>query len=73
MPKHDTDKIEFKGKVVEAMPNSTFKVELENGHRVVCYASGRIKTNMIRITIGDEVTIEVSAYDIDKGRIIYRH
>ena len=70
MPKDDV--IEFEGTVVEAMPNTTFKVRLPNGHIVTAQLSGKLRMNYIRIVPGDRVTIEVSIYDLNKGRITWR-
>lgn len=70
MPKDDV--IEFEGTVVEAMPNATFKVKLPNGHMVTAQLSGKLRMNYIRIVPGDRVTIEVSIYDLNKGRITWR-
>ena len=70
MPKDDV--IEFEGVVVEAMPNATFKVELPNEHIVTAHISGKLRMNYIRILPGDKVTVEVSVYDLDKGRITWR-
>ena len=64
--------IEFEGEVVEALPNATFKVRLPNGHVVTAHISGKLRMNYIRILPGDRVTIEVSVYDLDKGRITWR-
>ena len=58
--------------VVEALPNARFRVELENGHTVLAYVSGRMRKHFIRILPGDTVTIELSPYDLSKGRIVYR-
>ena len=66
------DVIEFEGEVVEALPNATFKVRLPNGHVVTAHISGKLRMNYIRILPGDRVTIEVSVYDLDKGRIPWR-
>ena len=66
------DVIEFEGVVVEALPNATFKVRLPNGHVVTAHISGKLRMNYIRILPGDRVTIEVSVYDLDKGRITWR-
>ena len=66
------DVIEFEGTVVEALPNATFKVRLPNGHVVTAHISGKLRMNYIRILPGDRVTIEVSVYDLDKGRITWR-
>ena len=65
--------IEFEGVVLEALPNATFKVKLPNGHIVTAHISGKLRMNYIRILPGDRVTIEVSVYDLTKGRINFRH
>ncbi len=67
-----SDVIEVEGKVVEKLPNATFKVELENGHQVLGHISGKLRMNFIKILPGDRVTIELSPYDLTKGRIIWR-
>ena len=67
-----TDVIEIEGKVVEKLPNAMFKVELENGHIVLAHISGKLRMNYIRILTGDKVTLEMSPYDLSKGRIIWR-
>jgi translation initiation factor IF-1 len=67
-----SDVIEVEGKVVEKLPNATFMVELENGHRIIAHISGRLRMNFIRIIPGDKVLIEMSPYDLTKGRIIWR-
>ena len=67
------DKTELEGKVVEALPNTEFLVELENGHRVRAHVSGKIRMYYIRILPGDKVTVELSTYDLTRGRITYRH
>ncbi len=66
------DVIEIEGKVVEKLPNAMFKVELENGHIVLAHISGKLRMNYIKILPGDTVTIEMSPYDLSKGRIIWR-
>ena len=66
------DVIEVEGKVIEALPNTIFKVELENGHIVTAHISGKLRVNFIKILVGDIVTVEVSAYDLSKGRITWR-
>ena len=66
------DVIEVEGKVLEALPNAMFKVELENGHVVLDHVSGKIRMNFIRILPGDKVTIELTPYDLTRGRITYR-
>lgn len=65
--------IEAEGKVLDVLPNQMFKVKLENGHEVICYASGKIRKNKIRVIMGDSVTVELSPYDLTKGRVTYRH
>lgn len=67
-----TDVIEITGKVIEKLPNAMFQVELENGHQVLAHISGKLRMNYIRILPGDKVTIELSTYDLSKGRIIWR-
>ena len=64
--------IEFEGTVIDTMPNTTFRVELENGHVVTAHISGKMRKNYIRILTGDKVTVELTPYDLSKGRIIYR-
>ena len=66
------DLIEFAGSVLEVLPNAMFRVQLENGHEIIAYTSGRMKKNRIRVLAGDKVTIEMTAYDLSKGRIIFR-
>lgn len=66
------DVIEVEGKVTETLPNAMFKVELENKHVVLAHISGKLRMNFIRILPGDKVTIELSPYDLSKGRIIWR-
>ena len=66
------DMIEVEGTVVEALPNAMFQVELENGHRILAHISGKLRMNFIKILPGDKVTIELSPYDLTKGRIIWR-
>ena len=66
------DVIEVEGVVVEKLPNAFFKVELENGHQILATISGKLRMNFIRILPGDKVTIEMSPYDLTKGRIIFR-
>ena len=65
--------IEVKGTVVETFPNAMFKVELENDHEVLAHVSGKMRMNYIRILPGDKVTVELSPYDLSRGRITYRH
>ncbi|MEI6313585.1 MAG: translation initiation factor IF-1 [Syntrophus sp. (in: bacteria)] len=64
--------IEVEGKVVEPLPNAMFRVELENGHRVLAHISGKMRMHFIKILPGDRVTVELSPYDLTRGRIIYR-
>ena len=66
------DVIEVEGTVVEALPNATFQVELANGHRLLAHISGKLRMNFIRIVPGDKVTVEMSPYDLTKGRITWR-
>lgn len=66
------DMIEVEGKVVEALPNATFKVELENGRQIIATISGKLRMNYIRILPGDKVTIDMSPYDLTRGRITWR-
>ena len=66
------DVIEVEGTVVESFPNAMFQVELENGHRVLAHISGKLRLNFIRILPGDKVTIELSPYDLTRGRIVWR-
>lgn len=65
--------VEFEGVVNEVLPNTVFRVTLENGHEVTAYASGKIRKHRIRILAGDKVTLEMSPYDLSKGRISFRH
>lgn len=67
------DVIEVEGTVVEPLPNAMFRVELENGHRILAHISGKMRMNFIKILAGDRVTVELSAYDLTRGRIIYRY
>ena len=66
------DVIELEGTVIEALPNAMFQVELPNGHKILAHISGKLRMNFIRILPGDKVTIEMSPYDLSKGRIIWR-
>ncbi|MBM3463945.1 MAG: translation initiation factor IF-1 [Armatimonadetes bacterium] len=65
--------IEVEGTVTEALPNAMFRVELPNGHKVLAHVSGKIRMNFIRILPGDRVTVELSPYDLSRGRITYRY
>jgi translation initiation factor IF-1 len=67
------DKIEMEGEVTEALPNTMFRVKLDNGHEVLGHISGKMRRHYIRILPGDRVKIELSPYDLDRGRITYRH
>jgi|TARA_B100001105_G_C22315534_1_gene410108 translation initiation factor IF-1 len=65
--------LEFKGKVTDLLPNAMFKVFLENGHEVLAHTAGRMRKNRIRVLAGDEVLVQVTPYDLAKGRIIFRY
>jgi len=67
------DVIEVEGTVLEPLPNAMFRVELANGHKVLAHVSGKIRMNFIRILPGDRVTVELSPYDLTRGRIVYRY
>ena len=67
------DVIELQGTITEVLPNTQFRVLLENGHKVLAHVSGKIRMHYIRILPGDKVTVEISPYDITRGRITYRH
>lgn len=71
MAKEDT--IQMEGEVVDALPNAMFRVKLENGHQIIAHISGKMRKFYIRILPGDRVTVEISPYDLSKGRITYRH
>ncbi|AER66405.1 MULTISPECIES: translation initiation factor IF-1 [Thermovirga] len=71
MPKDDV--IEVKGTVVEPLPNAMFRVELENGHKILAHVSGKMRMHFIRILPGDKVLLEISPYDLTRGRIVYRY
>ena len=73
MAKNKENIIELEAKVIDVLPNTMFKVELENGHQILAHVSGKIRLNNIRILPGDKVTIELSTYDLTRGRITYRH
>ena len=72
MAKKEDSKIEVEGNVIEALPNATFKVALDGGHEVLAYLSGRMRKYYIRILLGDRVRVELSEYDLKRGRITYR-
>jgi translation initiation factor IF-1 len=65
--------IEVEGKIVEPLPNAMFRVELENGHRILAYISGKMRMHYIRILPGDRVKVELSPYDLSRGRIVFRY
>ena len=66
------DVLEVEGKVIDALPNAMFMVELENGHQILAHISGKLRMNFIKILPGDKVTVEISPYDLSKGRITWR-
>jgi len=66
------ESIRMEGTVIETLPNTTFRVELENGHKVMAHISGRMRKHYIRILTGDQVTVELTPYDLSKGRIVFR-
>jgi translation initiation factor IF-1 len=65
--------IEFHGKVLELLPNATFRIELQNGYQIIAYTAGKMRKNRIKVLTGDIVTVEVTPYDLTKGRVIKRH
>ena len=67
------DLLEFKGEVTELLPNAMFRVKLENNHEVLAHTAGKLRKNRIRVLAGDQVMVEVTPYDLTKGRIIYRY
>ena len=71
MPKDDA--IEVEGTVIETLPNAMFRVQLENGHKVLAHISGKMRMHFIKILPGDKVTVELSPYDLTRGRIVYRN
>jgi translation initiation factor IF-1 len=71
LPKEEL--LEFEGIVREILPDARFRVELDNGHQLVVYTAGRMKRNRIKTLAGDRVTVELSPYDLEKGRLIFRH
>jgi translation initiation factor IF-1 len=71
--KPSKQKIEAMGTIIEALPATKFRVELENGHQVIAYLSGKMRRYYIKILLGDRVKVELSPYDLDKGRIVYRY
>jgi translation initiation factor IF-1 len=72
MASKEKEAIEVEGTVTESLPNATFRVELANGHRVLAYVSGKIRLHFIRVLPGDRVLVELSPYDLSRGRITYR-
>ncbi len=73
VPAKESEAIEVTGTVVEALPNAMFKVELENGHTVLAHISGKMRRHFIRILRGDRVSVELSPYDLTRGRLVYRY
>jgi len=73
MSKEEGNILEFEGVVVDVLPNTQFRVKLENDHEILAHVSGKIRMNNIRILPGDKVTLELSTYDLTRGRITYRH
>ncbi|MDZ7288852.1 MAG: translation initiation factor IF-1 [candidate division KSB1 bacterium] len=71
MPKEESIKVD--GTIIETLPNATFRVELENGHKVLAHISGKMRMHFIKILPGDKVTVELSPYDLTRGRITYRY
>lgn len=65
--------LEFDGRVLELLPNAMFRIELENGHIIIGHTAGKMRKNRIRVMVGDRVTVEVSPYDLTKGRVVFRH
>ena len=65
--------LEFEGVVTDVLPDARFRVKLENGHKIIAYTAGRMKKHRIRTLAGDRVTVEMTPYDLDKGRVVYRH
>jgi translation initiation factor IF-1 len=72
-PKQKKDVIEVEGTVVEALPNAMFRVELDTGHKVLAHLSGKMRIHYIRVLLGDRVKVELSPYDLTRGRIVYRY
>ena len=67
------DVIEIDGTIVEVLPNATFQVELENGHKILCHIAGKMRMHYIKIMLGDKVKVELTPYSLDKGRITFRY
>ncbi|MGN1356764.1 MAG: translation initiation factor IF-1 [Succinivibrionaceae bacterium] len=66
------DGIEMQGTIIETLPNTTFRVQLDNGHEIIAHISGKMRKNYIRILTGDKVTVQLTPYDLSKGRIVFR-
>lgn len=66
------DLVEFNGTVIEVLSNAMYRVKLDNGHEIIAYTAGRMKKNRIRVLLGDKVTVEMTPYDLNKGRIVFR-
>ena len=64
--------IEYEGSIIDTLPNQTFRVELSNGHNIICYTGGKMRQNKIRLVQGDRVKVEMTPYDLSKGRIMFR-
>jgi len=73
MAKNKDNIVEMEATVIDVLPNTMFRVELDNGHQIMAHVSGKIRMNNIRILPGDKVTVEISTYDLTRGRITYRH
>ncbi len=73
MSSNKEELIEFSGTVTELLPNATFRVQLENGHNIIAHSAGKMRKNRIRVLVGDKVQVEMTPYDLSKGRITYRH
>jgi translation initiation factor IF-1 len=71
MPKEEL--LQFEGRVTEILPDARYRVELDNGHKLVAYTAGKMKKNRIKTLAGDRVTVELSPYDLEKGRLVFRH
>jgi translation initiation factor IF-1 len=65
--------LEFEGSVIEVLPDGRFRVKLDSGHQIVAYTAGRMKRNRIRAIVGDRVSVEMTPYDLEKGRMVFRH
>jgi translation initiation factor IF-1 len=72
-PDKKEETIELDGEVVEALPNAMFRIRLDNGHEVIAYAAGKMRKFYIRILLGDRIKVEISPYDLSRGRIVYRY